>query len=290
MEKLRVEWKELLSVVIGSILFAAGMNLFIVPMGYYSGGLLGVSQIVRTILMDILHIPIPANVEIAGILNFVLNIPLFMIAYKDISKRFFFRTLLSVVVQSITLTAILIPAVPFLEDAWMTCLVGGALCGVGIGLVLRGGGSGGGADILGVLLTQKIPGFSIGKMFTGFNLIVYALCAVLFNPMVALYSIIYSVIMSTAMDKIHYQNINMTVMIFTKVDGIDTLINQTMVRGVTKWDGFGSYTNEKTHVLVTVISKYEVSRLKKLIHSLDPKAFVIFNEGMSVSGNFEKRL
>ena len=79
-------------------------------------------------------------------------------------------------------------------------------------------------------------------------------------------------------------------MIFTKVDGIDTLINQTMVRGVTKWDGFGSYTNEKTHVLVTVISKYEVSRLKKLIHSLDPKAFVIFNEGMSVSGNFEKRL
>ncbi len=100
MEKLRVEWKELLSVVIGSILFAAGMNLFIVPMGYYSGGLLGVSQIVRTILMDILHISIPANVEIAGILNFVLNIPLFMIAYKDISKRFFFfRTLLSVVVQ-----------------------------------------------------------------------------------------------------------------------------------------------------------------------------------------------
>ena len=99
MEKLRVEWKELLSVVIGSMLFAAGMNLFIVPMGYYSGGLLGVSRIVRTILMDILHISIPANVEIAGILNFVLNIPLFMTHIRIYQNAFFFRTLLSVVVQ-----------------------------------------------------------------------------------------------------------------------------------------------------------------------------------------------
>lgn len=290
MKKKNYEWKELALVIIGSMIFSMGMNLFIVPMGYYSGGVLGLSQIMRTVIIELLHISIPGNIEIAGIFNLLFNIPLFLIAFKTISQRFFFRTLLSVITQTITLTLVLIPSTPLLNDSWMTCLVGGVICGVGIGLVLRGGGSGGGADILGVLFTSKIPEFSVGKMFTTFNLFVYGLCAILFNPMVALYSIIYSGIMSMAMDKIHYQNINMTAMIFTKVEGIDKVINETMVRGVTKWDGFGSYTNEKTHVLVTVISKYEVNRLKKLIHSLDPQAFVILNEGMSISGNFEKRL
>ena len=290
MNRWKMEWKNISLVVIGSIIFGLGTNLIVVPMGYYTGGILGVAQIIRTILIEYLHIPIPAQLDIAGILNFLLNIPLFLMAYREISKRFLVKTMLSLVVQTMTLTMIFIPTTPYFNDPWMACLIGGVVCGVGIGLVLRGGGSGGGADIIGVWLTQRIPGFSVGKMFTSMNIVVYGLCAILFNPMIAIYSIIYSVIMSTSMDRIHYQNINMTAMIFTKVAGIDTLVNEKMTRGVTKWEGLGSYTNEKTHILVTVISKYEVNYLKKLIHSLDPKAFVIFYEGMSVSGNFEKRL
>ena len=96
--------------------------------------------------------------------------------------------------------------------------------------------------------------------------------------------------MAQAMDKVHYQNINMTVMIFTKQDGIQKRINEEMRRGVTYWKGAGAYTQEDTFVLVTAISKYEVATLKRIIHSIDPKAFVIFQEGMSISGNFEKRL
>ena len=112
----------------------------------------------------------------------------------------------------------------------------------------------------------------------------------MFELPTAIYSILYALIMAQTMDRVHYQNINMTAMIFTKQDGIQKRINMEMHRGVTYWQGAGAYTDAKTYILVTAISKYEVAALKKLVHSEDPQAFVIFNEGMSISGNFEKRL
>lgn len=96
--------------------------------------------------------------------------------------------------------------------------------------------------------------------------------------------------MYLVVDKTHYQNINMTAMIFTKEEEVQESIMKEMGRGVTYWKGAGAYTKTDTHILVTVISKYEVTQLKKIIYKIDPRAFVIFNEGMSISGNFEKRL
>ena len=95
---------------------------------------------------------------------------------------------------------------------------------------------------------------------------------------------------SLIIDKIHYQNINTTAMIFTKKKCIDDRIMKEMHRGVTQWQGKGAYTNEDSLILVTVISKYEISQLKKIVKEIDPKAFIIFNDGMDVTGNFEKRL
>ena len=91
-------------------------------------------------------------------------------------------------------------------------------------------------------------------------------------------------------DKIHYQNINTTAMIFTKENDIDKRIMSEIGRGVTLWHGYGAYTGEDTLILVTVISKYEIGQLRKIVNESDEKAFIIFNEGMNVVGNFEKRL
>ena len=98
------------------------------------------------------------------------------------------------------------------------------------------------------------------------------------------------VFFTIVLDKVHYQNINVRLMIFTKQEGIDEQITCKTGRGVTKWNGTGAYTEEDMNILVSCINKYEVSEFMEIIHGIDPKAFIIVDEGVYVSGNFEKRI
>lgn len=277
------------NVLIGGCIFALGVNWFIVPLNLYSGGVIGVAQIIRSVMAQYGHMDF-GSFDIAGILNFLMNIPLFIIAYRSISRRFFLKTLLCVVAQTLAFSLIFIPTQPILDDVLGACLIGGLICGFGIGLALKNGGSGGGLDILGIYFTKRFENFSVGRLSILVNILIYGGCAILFNITTAIYSIIYTACMYLVVDKVHYQNINMTAMIFTKNDQIQESIMKETGRGVTFWKGAGAYTKTDTYILVTVINKYEVPRLKKIIQSHDPTAFIIFNEGMSVSGNFEKRL
>ena len=162
--------------------------------------------------------------------------------------------------------------------------------GFKIGLILRGGSSGGGQDIIGILCAKKYPGFSVGKIGIIMNIGVYGVCMMLFDMEVVIYSLIYATVVSLAIDKIHIQNINMSVMIFTKKLGVAKAIMEETGRGVTNWEGTGAYTKENTEILYVVISKYEVNQIKRIVQGIDPKAFMIFTEGTAVTGNFEKRL
>ena len=275
--------------LIGGLFYAIAINLFIVPLGLYSCGLMGIAQLIRSVLLDILHLPLPSGFDIAGLFNFALNIPLFLLAYKSISRRFVVLTLLSVLAQTLGTMFIPIPTAPILNDVLASCLVGGVIGGYGIGMTLRGGGSGGGLDILGVYLLQK-KGISVGSVSIAINAAVFICCALLFDVSTALYSILFTVVFSLVLDKWHYQNINMSVMIFTKNVELQKIIMTELRRGVTYWDGAGAYTDAKTRILMCVINKYEAFEIRKIIAQHDPNAFVIFNEGNSVAGNFEKRI
>ena len=279
---------KIITVIIGAFIFCFGINIFIVPVGLYNGWVVGISQIIRTVIGT--FIAVPKSVDVSGIINFMFNIPLLLMAYKSISKKFFIRTVVSVVFQTLFFTLIKIPESAIITDTLAACLIGGIITGVGIGITLRAGGSGGGIDILGVYFAQKFSNFSVGKLAIIINIFVYGICAILFDLPTAIYSIIYTTFYSLIIDKIHYQNINTTAMIFTKKKCIDDRIMKEMHRGVTYWQGKGAYTNEDSLILVTVISKYEISQLKKIVKEIDPKAFIIFNDGMDVTGNFEKRL
>ena len=279
------EIKKIVVIIIGALIFCLGVNLFIVPVGLYNGGVVGISQIIRTLIGN--YISIPNNFDISGIINFLLNIPLLFIAYKSISKKFFVRTVVSIVFQTVFFSIIAIPVVPIIDDRLTACLI---ITGTGIGITLKAGGSGGGIDILGVYFAKKYSEFSVGKLGMIINAIIYGGCAVLFELPTAIYSIIYTTFFGLIVDKIHYQNINTTAMIFTKENDIDKRIMSEIGRGVTLWHGYGAYTGEDTLILVTVISKYEIGQLRKIVNESDEKAFIIFNEGMNVVGNFEKRL
>lgn len=244
----------LLYSVCGGVLFAAGVNLFITPLDLYNGGFMGIAQLIRTFLTSALHLSF-GQTDIAGIIYFIVNLPLLYLAWSKMGRGFFFRTVVTVIVETAALTFIPVPERSLIDDRLTSCVIGGLVAGFGTGLVLRGGSSGGGQDILGLYFTKKFRNFSVGKMATIINVFVYGICLLMFNLETVIYSLIYGVISSVACDRIHIQNINMSVMIFTKKLGISKAIMEETGRGVTNWEGAGAYTNETSYILFVMISK-----------------------------------
>lgn len=177
-----------------------------------------------------------------------------------------------------------------MTDYLTAVLIGGIITGVGVGLILLGGGCGGGTDIIGVWASRKYRNASVGKISLAFNAVLYLILLFLFDMEIVIYSLIYNVFFTLILDKVHYQNITVRVMVFTKQEGIDKKINEQIRRGVTKWNGVGAYTGDDMHILVSCINKYEAHEFMEIIHSIDPKAFIIVDEDVYVSGNFEKRI
>ncbi len=280
--------KQIIGIVLGSIIFAASVNLFITPMGLYNGGFIGISQIIRSCLS--MFAGISFNFDIAGIINVFLNIPLFILSYNKISKRFLFGTFLSLIVQSLAFSLVPIPVIPLIEDIIASIVIGGIIGGFGVGMILSSNASGGGPDIIGVYAASNWKNFSVGKVFLILNVFVYSLCAYLFNFETAAYSIIYVAIFSYFTDKCHKQNIDMNMMIFTKHPEVKKMVMTKYGRGVTYWKGLGAYTDSETEVLVIVCNKFEVESIRKDIAQCDEHAFIIVNEGTKVTGGYEKRL
>ena len=174
----------------------------------------------------------------------------------------------------------------------LAALLGALFVGVGVGLVLRMGSCGGGMDIVGMIMTQWKRDFSVGKVNLVVNLALYGTCLFLFDVEIVVYSIIYAAAYSLAMDKVHIQNINVEATIITKTDTkeLEKAIFDDLYRGITKWNAMGAYTHDESHILYVLLSKYEVSRFKTLVRKYDPNAFSVLNEGVSVQGNFLKKL
>lgn len=279
--------KNVVLIIAGSLLYALGMNLFLTPLHLFSGGGVGLSQLITLFLEKFIRV---GNLNLYGVIYLLINIPLLFLAYFQIGKKFFVKTLLGAGATSLLITLIPPPAVPIVNDYLTSVLIGGIAAGAGVGLVLIAGGSGGGIDVVAVWAAKKFKGASVGKISLYFNAVLYTVMLFLFDIQTVIYSLIYTVIFTLVLDKTHYQNINVRVMIFTKKDGIDKEITEQTRRGVTKWDGCGAYTSESTHILVSCISKYEVNDMMEIVQSIDPKAFVIVDENVIVNGNFEKRL
>ena len=283
------ETKRTIGGIFGAFLYAAGVNLFVVPAGLYTGGVMGICQVIRTVLMEYLHLDF-GTMDIAGIIYYIINIPIFILAYTRVGRMFFIKTVIAVTAISTFLSVI--PTVNIVDDTMAACVVGGIVSGAGTGITLRMGSSGGGTDVVGVLLTKWKKDFSVGKINLLVNLVLYGSCFFLFDVEIVIYSIIYAAVYSVAMDKVHIQNINVEVNVITKANttALEKDVFEQLGRGITKWTTMGAYTYEQSHILYIMLSKYEVNQLKTIIHKHDPNAFIVVNEGVSVDGNFLKKL
>ena len=277
-----------LQVIFGSVLFALGLYFFITPSGLNSGGIIGFAQLFDYFIQSFVNVPV--SLDLTGIINMALNIPLFMLAFRSISKEFCFKTIISLIIQTILLS--ILPAIkePIVEDALLNVAFAAIICGIGVGLALRSSGCCGGIDIATVCLVKKNPDFKAGQLSIIFNVVLFGICLFIYDIKIIMYSIVFVAILYTTADKFHLQNINVAVLIFTKNKMIKKAIMEQMGRGVTYWMGKGAYTETEQEILYVAINKYEIQQLNKIVSSLDPKAFVTLAQGPMVHGGFEKRL
>ena len=284
-------WLRIVAAVVGELIAAAALNLFIVPLNLYTGGIMGVCQLIRTLLQTHLGVTFGAY-DIAGILYFLANVPILLFAYKALGLGLVAKTIICTVSYSLFYSIIPIPSAPIVDDYLTACLLGGILTGIGSGIVLTCGCSSGGLDVIGLCLSKRGSSFTVGKFSLTFNVFLYTACLILFSPEVAIYSVIYNFFASMVLDRMHQQNVNVMALIFTHADEhiLGQFIIDKLNRGVTYWNGTGAYTGQGVHVLCVSLSKYEIEELLHAVRSIDPQAFLTVQEGVHVYGNFRKKL
>lgn len=289
-EKLKTTWRRELLAFLGTLIYCVGINMFVVPAGLYSSGLLGLCQVIRTILEQFFHISF-GNLDISGLIYYTVNLPILVLAWKRIGKTFVIRTLVFVSWSVLLLS--LIPTVPLLPGDTLTASVlGGVVAGLGLGLALRSGVTLGGVDAVALMIIRKHKDFSVGGMNLALNLLVYGGCMELFDIPTAIYSVVSAVAYSAAVDRVHTQNIDVEVTIITKADAaaLEQEIFDKLERGVTQLQGVGAYTQEGVSILLVALSQYEVPLLRQIVHEQDPQAFIITKDHVKIYGNYDKKL
>lgn len=274
-------------VIVGGLLFGLTINLFLMPLGLYNGGFTGIAQILSNWVISIFKLD--PQIKISGIMTFLINLPVFIFAFKRLSKNFVILSLLTIIAQTLAMSLVPIPTTPYIQDIFVSILVAAFIGGYGVALAFKGRGSAGGLDIIGIYQSQQNKG-SVGKIYLVVNSLIYLYCFIFYDFQIAVYSLIYSTIFAFTLDKFHHSNIEVSVMVFTKNTNLKSIINTELVRGATHWQGYGSYTGDPQEIFVTVVSQEEVPALKAIIKLHDPQSFVIITENLKVVGGFEKRL
>ena len=278
LDKVILTWKNVLFnlflIIAGTIIFVIGMNSILIPNKLFSAGVSGAAIII--------HYLFPSTD--VGITYFLLNIPLMFLGWFSISKRFMLYTIFGMAFFSLAAAVIKTPPVP-LKDPILVAVFAGIVCGVGAGIVLRSLGSAGGVDILAIYANQKFglrPGLS--SFFVSSLVIMTG--AYFFGLQIALYSLIYVFTSSKTLDAVltGFNQRLSTIVISDKYKEIAEEIFKKVNRGATFLKAQGAYAGSPREVILTITTLTELPKLKNVIFSIDPEAFVVVNSTLEVIG------
>ena len=278
-------------IFVGCILYSFGMNIFLRPLHLYSGGMMGYAQLIQELLSrgGISF----SSFNMSGIIYYLMNVPAIIIALKKMRRRFIVKTLFAVTSITVLLSVIPIPSVAVLDDRITNTIIAGLICGAGIGLILWGGACDGGMNIVGMLLIAKKGKGSVGNIGLFTNIVLYSIMLFLFDPATAIYSLIYSVFNSIAVDRIHTQNIASQVLVFSKLKDAKKMqvdVMGKLNRGMTEISASGLFTGENVRIFIIFVSKFEVNKLKRIIKSYDEDSFIVEIPVTRIDGNFIKKI
>lgn len=270
-----------ITVVIGAFLVALGMNYFLIPSNVYASGLTGAAQLITSILTDFT----PLNAK-TGILLFILNIPVFILAWLKVGRSFTLYSFISVLCLSLFLE--IVPIQEQAADIMLYAVFGGVISAIGIGITLKVGASTGGLDVVAMVLS-RMNDRPVGQIFFLMNAVIIVTAGAIYGWDKALYTLISLYVTTRVIDAIHTVNQKLTVMIVTKKSQeLKEAIHERMVRGITVVPAKGAFSNEQKEMMVMVITSYELFEVEHLIKEIDPQAFTNIVQTQKVIGFFRK--
>ena len=277
MNKLWHEAKWVIATVLGSTLFALGFAVFLQPNGMNSGGISGLAMVIVALLGS----------GSVGVISIIINLPLFLLGGIKIGRRFFFGSLLGMILSSVLIDAISVFPMPQMEPL-IAAIYGGVVCGLGLGIVFMSGTSTGGSDILVRLLKLKYRNVPIGQISMSFDAIVVVLTGIVFGDVRnALYTGITAFLCGKVIDGVVYRfdYSDVALIISSEYEAIAVAIGEKLDRGATFLHGEGSYSHTDTKVVLAAVKKQQIAELKELVMEIDPKAFLIVQEAHQVLGD-----
>lgn len=265
--------------LIGALIAALGLEIFLVPNNIIDGGIVGISIIAG----HLTKMPI-------GLFTFLLNLPFLFIGYKQIGKTFVITSLFSITAFSLFIV-MLHPVPQLTEDVLLAAVFGGIILGVGVGLILRVGGSLDGTEIIAIIFCKGSL-FSIGQIVMIFNVFIFSLAALVLGWDRALYSMLAYFVAHKAVDIVieGFDEAKAVMIVTDNGEEIASAIHDRLGRGVTFLEGRGGYSKDEKTVIYSVVSRLEISKIRAIINDKDENAFVTINDVSEVmGGNHGKR-
>ena len=271
-------FKQCIQLCIGAVIAAVGLELFLIPNNVIDGGVVGLS-IMASYLTGM---PL-------GIFLIVLNIPFLYLGYKQIGKNFAIATIVAVCFLSVW-SEVIGEFDKVTNDPFLAAIFGGVIDGLGVGLIMRAGGSLDGTEIV-AIIADKRSVFSVGEIVMFINLFILSGAGLLFGWDKGMYSLFAYFVIAKMIDVvIKGLDESYGVMIVTdKSAELTSALNYRLGRGVTILYGEGGYTKQKKEVLYCVVTRLEVDKLKRIVNEIDERAFVTINVVHDIiGGRFKK--
>lgn len=271
--------QRIVMLIIGAAMMSVALEIFLVPNHLIDGGITGIS----IMLSHIFGIPL-------GILLTLLNLPFLIIGYKQIGKTFALSTLFAVILMSIG-TQLLHPVAPMTGEPLLAAVFGGVILGVGVGLVVRYGGSLDGTEIVAIIVAKRMP-FSVGEVVMFCNLFILSSAGFVFGWNNAMFSLIAYYIAFKVID-VTLEGLDQSKSVWIisdKFRDIGEALTERLGRGVTYLDGEGGFSGENKKVIFVVITRLEEAKLKSIVEDWDSEAFVAIGNIHDVKGGrFKKK-
>jgi uncharacterized membrane-anchored protein YitT (DUF2179 family) len=268
-----------LFITLGAALVSVGLEIFLVPNHIIDGGIVGISIMVS----HLTGLPL-------GIFLFLLNLPFLVLGYKQIGKTFAMSTLYGVSVMSLG-TFLLHPVPPLTEEYFLASIFGGVILGIGVGIVIRFGGSLDGTEIIAILFNKRLP-FSVGEIVMFFNLFILGSAGFVFGWDRAMYSLVAYYIAYKMIDITMegFEESKAVWIISDEAREIGSAIMDRLGRGVTYLHGEGGFSGGQKRIIFCVITRLEEAKMKSIVNDLDPAAFLAVGNIHDVKGGrFKKR-
>lgn len=250
-------------IVVGSVMGGAAYPLFLVPNNIAPGGLTGLA----TILNYLFSCPVGAT-------SMALNVPLFLIGYKTMGRTFVIRSLVATILLSASID--LLPLPPLTDDVLLGSVYGAVLLGVGLGLILRGGATTGGTDMIAGMAHRKLPVVTVGAFLFLVDCLIILAAAFTMSARAALYALICIFVNAKVVDLVlaGLGSDKACFVISVSYESISSRVMEELERGVTLFPATGAYSGQQKQALLCVISQRELIKFKRIVREEDEKAFM----------------